>query len=338
MHAIGRRRLLIVTGVATALLAAACGGGGGGQPPPVQIKPSEDSQVSPAIHGSSVVWEDSRNDETDGTDVVMYDAGTGTETLVAGGRFDQAEPAVSDRYVVWIDRGRLRAMDRSNGSMFWVATGTTQTDPALCGSVVTWTDSRNSTPDVYARDLAGGSEIALASTSAVEAYPACDNRRVVYMEAPSNPGQSSSIRLYNLDTGQRSLVSDTQWNEWRPAISGDRVVWQEWPNQPPPGDPEPVAGIQILGKHLSTGERFSVTTANGHQTAPVISGALVAWEDARSGDTRVWWRDLATTTERNVGASQSGRQQAPALSGRSLAYQADASGAWNIYLVQNLGL
>ncbi len=330
MHTITRRRLLIVAAAAAAALAAACGGSG--EPAPVRLVPSEDSQVSPAIHGSSVAWEDSRNDETNGSDVFMYDVATATEALIAGGKGDQGQPAVSDRYVAWIDRGRLRATDRASGTTFYVtAGGTTQTDPALCGSVVTWTDLRGSTPDVYARDLAGGAEIAVASSPAVDAYPACDGGRVVYMHAPE--GESANIRLYALTTRETTVVSDRPWAEWRPAISGDRVVWQEWPNQP-----DTVEGIQIVGKRLSTGETFVVTNGPGHQTAPVISGSVVAWEDARSGDSRVWWRDLATTmSEREVASSQPGRQQAPALSGRSLTYQGDATGAWNVYLVQNLG-
>jgi Tol biopolymer transport system component len=168
----------------------------------------------------------------------------------------------------------------------------------------------------------------VATSDAVEAYPACDAGRVVYMYAPV-AGGSADIRLYDIGTGGTSVVSNQFWNEWGPAISGDRVVWQAWPSQP-----DTAEGIQIMGKNLTSGETFTVTSGPGHQTAPVISGSVVAWEDARSDVTRVWWRDLgAATGERQVDGSPPGRQVAPALSGRTLAYQSDAPGVWNIYWV-----
>jgi len=318
MNTVAHKIILLIVTAAAAFTAVGCAG--------TPLLPSQYDQTSPAIYGSSVAWEDSRDAETQGTDIYVSDNGSGTDALVAGGKGDQEQPAISGSYIAWIDGGRLRAKDRSTGAVFNVTAGAaTRTDPVLCGSAVAWSDTRNGSPDVYARDLAGGDEIAVAASAAVEAYPACDAGRVVYMYAPA--GQWASIRLYDLATRTTTVVSDRPWNEWRPAISGDRVVWQAWPNQP-----DTVDGIQIMGKRLSTGETFTVTSGPDHQTAPVILGSVVAWEDFRSGEVRVWWRDLATTTnEQPVDATQPGRQQAPALSGRLLAYQSDATGVWNIY-------
>ena len=321
MHTIPYKSFLSVFAAAAALVASGCTS--------VPISGSQYNQGSPAIFEFSVVWEDSRNAETDGTDIYMRDIGAPTEKLVAGGRGDQEQPAVSGRYVVWLDAGKLRAFDRTSGAVFNVTSGpATQTDPALCGSVVTWTDSRGSSPDVYARDLAGGAELAVAASSTVEAYPACDAGRIVYMYAPT--GEWASIRLFDLSTRRTTVVSEQSWNEWRPAISEDRVVWQAWPNQP-----DTTTGIQIMGKRLSTGETFTVTSGPGNQTAPVISGTMVAWEDFRSGESRVWWRDLGTTVgEAQVDPSQGGRQQAPAMgSNRWLVDQSDVLGPWNVYTV-----
>ena len=293
--------------------------------------PSEFDQVAPAVNGDNVVWEDSRSAETQGTDIWSFNVGTLNESLVAGGAGEQDQPAISDRYIVWIDDGRLRAKDLSSGQVFSVTTGpATQTDPAVCGSVVVWSDTANNS-DVYAKNLAGGSQIAVATSSAVEAYPACDAGRVVYSKAPIGGG-ASSIQLYDIGTGQTQPVSQEDWNEWRPAISGNRVVWQAWPTQP--GTAE---GIQIWGTNLATGQDFVVSNGPNHQTAPAISGSTVAWEDIRSADGQreIWWRDLATTmNQKPVDGTLPGSQQAVSLFGRRVAFQNDGAGPWNLYLGQ----
>ena len=317
-----RKTLSVAAAAAASLAAAGCGG-------PSGIAPSSFDQVAPAISGTTVVWEDSRNNDTAGTDVFTYDTGTLAQSLVAGGNGDQVEPAVSDSYFVWTDAGRLRAENRATGSVFNVSSGSgTQSDPALCGSVVVWSDSQNNS-DVYAKDLNGGSQIAVATSAAVEAYPACDGGRIVYMYSPI--GGQADIRVYDIASGQTAVVSNQPWNEWRPAISGNRVVWQAWP-----GQPDTTNGIQIYGTtlnpDLSTGPDFVVTNDPGHQLAPTISGSIVAWEDDQHANPQVWWRDLATTTAEQSVGSQPGSQLAPAISGRRLVYQSNATGVWLIWL------
>ena len=202
-----RKTLSVAAAAAASLAAAGCGG-------PSGIAPSSFDQVAPAISGTTVVWEDSRNNDTAGTDVFTYDTGTLAQSLVAGGNGDQVEPAVSDSYFVWTDAGRLRAENRATGSVFNVSSGSgTQSDPALCGSVVVWSDSQNNS-DVYAKDLNGGSQIAVATSAAVEAYPACDGGRIVYMYSPI--GGQADIRVYDIASG-RTGSSPTS-----PGTNGDR--------------------------------------------------------------------------------------------------------------------
>jgi beta propeller repeat protein len=324
MNSIARRTLLLAAAAATTLLFSGC--------PGERIVPSEFDQVSPAFDGVSVVWEDARNEEAGhATDIYAYNVFTATESLVAGGAGEQDQPAVSNQYAVWIDAGRLKARDISGGPPFGppfsVTNGAaTQTDPAVCGSVVVWSDTANNS-DVYAKDLAGGSTIPVATSPAIEAYPACDAGRVVYSHAPL--GTDSDIRLYNIGTGQTQVVSSELWNEWRPAISGDRVVWQAWPTQP-----DTVQGIQILGTNLATGLDFVVNNGPNHQTAPAISGSRVAWEDVRSGQPEIWWRDLATTMPPGipVDGTQAGSQAGVSIFGSQVVFQNNSAGPWNINL------
>jgi beta propeller repeat protein len=317
MHPLARKILLSIAGLATILPLTGCA---------AQLLPSDFDQTAPAVNGENVVWEDQRNGETDGTDVYSYNIGTLVETKVAGGAGEQDQPAISDQYIVWIADGRLMAKALSGGQPFNVVNGAaTQTDPAVCGSVVTWSDTGNNS-DVFAKQLPSGPVIPVATSSAVEAYPACDAGRVVYMYSPL--GSDADIRLYDIASGQTQVVANQLWNEWRPAISGNRVVWQAWPSQP-----DTTQGIDIFGKKLETGQDFVVSNGLGNQTAPAISGSTVVWEDDRLGRSVIWWRDLATTmNEMPADSSVSGSQQAPSVFQRRLVFQGNSPGPWNVYI------
>jgi beta propeller repeat protein len=314
-----RKAILVAAGAALGLGGTGCAS--------QAVDPSIDAQLSPAYDGNDIAWEDSRNEQTDGTDVYWYSADTGTVAKLAGGQGDQDQPAISSQYAAWIDQGKLMAKALPNGQPFAAANGSpTATDPALCGSLLVWTDTGNNS-DVYAKQLPSGPVIPVATSSATEAYPACDAGRVVYMYGPA--GSWSSIRLYDVASGQTSVVSSNDYNEWRPAISGNRVVYQAWPNQPS-------GPIQILGTNLDTGQGFAVSPGSADQTSPAISGSTVAWEDVRSGRSLIWWRDLATSMPPGIpvdGTTQPSpaKQLAPALVGRQVVFQGDATGAWNVY-------
>src|SRR5262245_16094008 len=175
-----------------------------------RIDPNEFDQVAPAFNGDDVVWEDSRNAETDGTDIYRFTYSNGTETKVAGGTGEQEQPAISDQYIVWIDRGTLRAESLQPGSApFNVTNGSANpTDPAGCGSLVVWSDPGNNS-DIYAKNLPNGPEVPVATSSAAEAYPACDAGRVVYMYAPT--GGDADIKLYDMSTNQTTTVTNQLW-------------------------------------------------------------------------------------------------------------------------------
>ena len=80
-----------------------------------------------------------------------------------------------------------------------LATDNDKFDPAVCGSLVVWTDMRNGNPDIHGRDLAGGQEFPIAASPAAEAYPDCDGSRVISMSSGATTG--ADIYLFDRTTG-----------------------------------------------------------------------------------------------------------------------------------------
>jgi beta propeller repeat protein len=293
---------------------------------------SDSDQQVPAINGTLVAWEDYRNADADGADVYARDMTSppGNETLIAGGNGDQSQPAVSDQFIVWVDNGAIRAKARAGGGVINVATGNgDKFDPAVCGNFVVWTDMRNGNPDIYGRDLAGGQELPITSTPAAEAYPDCDGNRVVYMSIGATTG--ADISMFDRTTGATTVVSAQPWNEWMPAISGDRMVWQGWP-----GQGQPNATIQIFGVDLSTGAPIDVTHGSGNQRSPDISATIVVWQDDRGKNPELWYLDLASGAEGPVvdTGGTAPPEVTPQVSGRSVVWQQQINGSWDIELKQ----
>jgi hypothetical protein len=181
---------------------------------------------------------------------------------------------------------------------------------------------------VASRRTSGSRRRPLATSPAVGAYPGCDAGRVVYSSSPL--GGISDVKLYDIAAQQTRDVANQPYNEWRPSISGNRVVWQAWPGP----------DINILGTNLATGQNFTVTDAAENQTAPVISSSTVAWEDVRSDpprESQIWWRDVATTMPQTgipVESQVTGPQLLPSLFGRRVVFQNSSTGPWQVYLGQ----
>jgi beta propeller repeat protein len=200
-------------------------------------------------------------------------------TIPAGDRTPCLRPAGgSDQYIVWVDDGAIRARSRSGGQHRERRHGDQQVRPGRVRQPRGLERHAQREPDIFGRDLAGGQELPIATSPATEAYPDCDDSRVVYMSTSATTGVD--ISLFDRTTGATTVVSAQPWNEWIPAISGSRVVWQAWPNQPN-------CCIQIKGIDLSTGAPIPVTSGSGNQLMPDVSEAIVVWQDERNTNPEV---------------------------------------------------
>ena len=152
-----------------------------------------------------------------------------------------------------------------------------QHDPAVSGNTVVWHDRRDFDLDIYGKDFSTGNEFPIGQLGEEKQFVDISGNTVVYRKTASD-----DIYVYDLSTQQESLIIT---DAGIPSISGDVVVWGDL------GD--------IYGKNLSTGDMYTICTAPGSQSYPVIDGDIVIWRDTRNGGDNfsLYGYDLSTSTE-----------------------------------------
>jgi len=109
----------------------------------------------------TVVWRDTRNAATSGTDIYGFDLQTTREFAVCTAAGDQSAPAVDQGLVVWNDARSattgldVRGYDLTLQQAFPVVTAAAwQGQPTISGDTVVWADLRNGgVADLWAADL-----------------------------------------------------------------------------------------------------------------------------------------------------------------------------------------
>lgn len=308
-----------------ALLLAGGPASGIGLEGPFPVSDSGGDQLSPAVGGDVVVWEDGGGADADirGKNLV-----TNAELALPAAAGDQVRPAVSGDVVVWEDRstdptGDIVAYDLSSGEEIPVATGAApQRRPDVDGSRVVWEEDRGSGFKLYGRDLEGGASFAVSTTAGEKHRPAVSGDFVVWQDGRRGSG-NSDVYAKNLRTGSEFAVESVGAFADTPDVSGQTVVWRQ----------EGAASDDVYAKDLGTGETIPVGATEGDQYSPAVSGKLVVWADGRDGDVR--GRDLQTGEVFAVSAGDSGPRANPAIDAQTVVWEAQRTeepnlGAWDI--------
>jgi beta propeller repeat protein len=190
-------------------------------------------QSAHAISGGLVVWHDNRNgheqiwgrhlDQPLGSDFAI------STTNVT---YDQEFPDVSGSIAVWNsfqepgDQGNIYGRDVDSGSLFPICKNPAfQYEPAISGSNVVWSDTRDGAAHVYGKDLGTGIEFRVSSGVSSQYEPAIDGDLVVWRDDRSG---TSDIWGRYLSGGPEFQITDTPtiWEDY-PDVSGNVVVWQQ---------------------------------------------------------------------------------------------------------------
>jgi len=261
------------------------------------------NQRTPAVWGSTVVYEDDRGGDWD---LYAWDltrpSDPAAETPVATGPGDQVDAAICGDLVAYVDHSRgnadIAVHDLSSGSTRFITShAAAQVDPCIDGSTVAWADHRNGNWDIYACDLQSGKVRRLTASKADQKRPQIGQGRVVYQDR-----RNGNWDIYEcvLGSGKERRLTTHKAAQTAPCIdpapqSGPRgnVVYQ---------DARRDAG-DIWVREGGTGISKPVCEEAGAQTAPGFHGTAVVWTDARDGQTdvyacRLWFSHLTATAPR----------------------------------------
>ena len=169
-------------------------------PSPVRVTTSSGADQSPAVWGSTIVWQNGSGD------IYRYNINTGITTAVCTATETQRDPYVYDNYILWTDwrsgTPYTYYYDLDNpGANGTQLTTVRSWEPAMYGSIAVWSQSGTTTStDVYGidfDDLASGA-FPIANSNYQDVVPEIWGPLVAWFESSSS-GTSQKVMLADLD-------------------------------------------------------------------------------------------------------------------------------------------
>ncbi len=246
---------------------------------PIPIVTNPADQFGPVISGGRIVWQDNRGGSWD---IYLYDLVTKREWQITTNPMDQRWAFIS-------------------------------------GDRVIWQDDRNGNLDIYLYDFVTKEERQITANPAHQWWAAISGNRIVWQDDRNSRVFANrldifhDIYLYDLVTKEERRITDNMFDQSDPAISGDRIVWQDDRN----------GNSDIYLYDLSTGEEQQITTDLAEQVNPAISGDWIVWTDNRNdrenGNWDIYLYDLVTKDEWQITAHPSA-QVSPAIFGNQVVW------------------
>jgi beta propeller repeat protein len=193
--------------------------------------------------------------------------------------------------------------------------------PAASGSLVIWSDQRETGASLRGKNLLTGSEFDVVNArvdplavreSALN--PAISGSIVVWQNRGISADGTHFDRIYGRDLAQPNAapfpIATTRSGQLKPAISHTIVVWAD----------NRRGNWDIFGYDIANKREFVVTTRPGDQLWPTVSGNLVVWADESADSWNIMAKDLAAGEEITVTTAAS-NQTVPATNGRVVVWE-----------------
>ncbi len=292
-----------------------------------------DTQTTPAISGTGVVWTDNMQFVAGGStsDIFYVDVASGQPARnLTNTPFEQEFLEDIDgsnvvyTHVGGASTGDIVLLDFNVGVPTTIA-GSDATvryeQPSLSGNNIVYVRSLNGQYDIDGYDLLIGAPFAhpITNDPAVQARPRISGNTVVWEDYNSG---NADVVGYDLSTGAAPfLIAGGPDTQEQPDVSGNTVVYVDSAN-----------GVdQIWSYDLTTRTGHPLTTAVSHKISPRVSGSRVVWADDRSGNFDIYSYDLGTNFE-DVLVAGPGDQILAAIDGSRVVYTSNANGLEEVFL------
>jgi beta propeller repeat protein len=217
---------------------AAAVGGGTAFP----VAQAANTQQTPAVSGSTVVWADDRasigvykiygatvNPATGAVSEFVIDTTAGVKSA----------PDISGRYVVYVNKPTggnedIYLYDLITSDITPICTNTAkQINPAISGNLIVWQDYRNNAtyPDIYGYRIGSGEFAIRAQTASpmyLDSMPAVSGDTVAWVDGRSAPGNA---RIYAATVSGTSVTAEWEVSSTptrsvsTPSVNGTLVAW-----------------------------------------------------------------------------------------------------------------
>ncbi|MCQ9206803.1 MAG: S8 family serine peptidase [Omnitrophica bacterium] len=223
------------------------------------------NQSYPRIHKDKIVWQDSRDGNTD---IYMYDLSIGQEIPITIDPINQLSPQIYEDRIVWQDDRNgnydIYMYDLATGEEVPITTNSKeQSQPRIYNDKIVWYDRRNLSSDIYMYDITKNEEIKIASTtSPYMLYPHIYEDKIVWSVFYSDP-----IYLYDIATGNETRIVSSAGRKYSPLIYKDKIAWMEMRTQ----------YYDIYLYDLSTSEKTRITSEPVHHNLAGFYADKIIW-------------------------------------------------------------
>ena len=159
--------------------------------------------------------------------------------------------------------------------------------PNMSGDYLAWTEVTDGQWDIFVHRLSSSETWNLTDHPARQLAPRINDQRMVWTDMRNWEGdpvynyfKHADIFMYDFSTEEITAITNQEWIQSFPDISGDRVVWQDSRDCDDPVDFYDRTAIHIWMYDLSTEQEHQITSLSGSQTEARIEGDRVFFRSA----------------------------------------------------------
>ncbi|WP_214799317.1 Ig-like domain-containing protein [Exiguobacterium sp. s50] len=238
------------------------------------------------VYGDYIVSVDSRHGiTTSNEEIYLYNMVTGEERRLTNNPHMQANPAIYENNVVWIDARE----GRSNIHLYNIATGTETVLPNernvdrwgvdITEQYIVWVEYVGGTQYICSYDMWNENEncFSLSTTWSIQG-PSVSGDIVVWADIRNG---DYDIFSYNLKTFEEIPITTNRHPQYEPVITGDKVVWYDYRD----------ANYDIYMYDFSEDKESQITNDIGLEYNPAVSEQYISWY---STDGNIYVKNLLT--------------------------------------------